>query len=142
MGVAASPGRSILYKTGRSILCDDRICPMTTPILSKRTKAILSFRLRRVRFVSAQKAWSSAGRRGPHFGVGAGVCLGCAASCGVACVWAPWASWASGYVLLEGSGVGVGGRLGARASVVSSSSPWAIPRNFTSLACQAPLCIF
>ena len=39
---------------------------------------------------SAQKAWSSAGRRGPRFGVGAGVCLGWSAARDVACVWAPW----------------------------------------------------
>ena len=29
-------------------------------------------------------------RRGPHFGVGAGVCLGRSAARGVACVWASW----------------------------------------------------
>ena len=36
------------------------------------------------------KAWSSAGRRGLRFVVGAGVCLGRPAARGVACVWAPW----------------------------------------------------
>ncbi|MDD6801426.1 MAG: hypothetical protein PUE65_02550 [Mollicutes bacterium] len=67
---------------------------------------------------SAQKAWSSAGRRGPRFGVGAGVCLGWAAARDVACVWAPWGvlgegkarGWAAGagegWVHAWGEGIG------------------------------------
>ena len=55
------------------------------------------------------------------------VCLELVSAAGLAFAWvgrrrATWlahglrgASWASGYVLLEGSGVGVGGRLGAKA---------------------------
>ena len=57
------------------------------------------------------KAWSSAGRRGPRFGVGAdNIHLGCAAARDAACVWAPWG------VLGEGKARGDlrrGGRVGA-----------------------------
>ena len=59
---------------------------------SIRFRLVSSIRImsRREASASARKAWSSAGRRGLRFGVGAGVCLGCAASCGVGRIWAPW----------------------------------------------------
>ena len=57
---------------------------------------------------SAQKAWSSAGRRGPRFGVGAGVCLGWSAARDVACVWAPWGVLGEGKARGWAAGVGEG----------------------------------
>ena len=58
---------------------------------------------------SAQKAWSSAGRRGPRFGVGAGVCLGWAAGAGEGWVHA-WGEGIGGVAIdVYGYGYGYGG---------------------------------
>ena len=97
-----------LYSSCRCPVPPIRFCTRSsTHILSHREAS-----------ASAQKAWSSAGRRGPRFGVGAGVCLGWSAARDVACVWAPWGvlgegkarGWAAGagegWVQAWGEGIG------------------------------------
>ena len=71
-----SQGRSFLFFLGRTGSPSDKSCRRPISFIPFRTSSPIRIMSRRAWFASARKAWSSAGRRGPRSGVGAGVCVG------------------------------------------------------------------